>query len=166
MPETSAATIINLTKNLPRTPSSHERIWGKSILAHGYTALPSILIQAQRRLGISPLQFSILVQLLDYWRDPARAPFPSKVDLADRIGCQPKTIQINIRALEEAGLVKRQLRKTAAGDWNSNIYYLTGLVERIQKLEPEFAEARKKRQEAKEAQKRAETPAGRRGAKV
>lgn len=102
-------------------------------------------------------------QLLDYWRDPARAPFPSKADLAARIGCKPKTIQTNIRALEKAGLVTREMRKTAAGDWNSNIYHLTGLVERVRKLEPEFAEARKKKREAREAQKRAETPVHRRG---
>lgn len=57
----------------------------------------------------------------------------------------------------------REMRKTAAGDWNSNIYHLTGLVERVRKLEPEFAEARKKKREAREAQKRAETPVHRRG---
>ena len=125
--------------------------------------MPSILIQAQSRLGITPLQFNMLAQLLDYWRDPARAPFPSKADLAARIGCKPKTIQTNIRALEKAGLVSREMRRTAAGDWNSNIYHLTGLVGRVQKLEPEFAEARAKKREARDAQKRAETPRHRRG---
>jgi DNA-binding transcriptional regulator YhcF (GntR family) len=89
-----------------------------------------------------------LAQLLDYWRDPSRAPFPSTKDLADRIGCKPKTIQTNIRELEKAGLVTREKRRTAAGDWNSNLYHLKGLVERVQKLEPEFAEAKAKKREA------------------
>lgn len=53
------------------------------------------------------------------------------------------------------------MRRTASGDWNSNIYHLDGLVERIQKLEPDFRQAKEKRREAK---RRAETPVGRRGA--
>lgn len=36
------------------------------------------------------------------------------------------------------GLVTREMRRTAAGDWISNIYHPTGLVERIQKLEPKL----------------------------
>ena len=145
--------------------ASHERIWGKPVLSHGYTALPSILIRAQSRLGITPLQFNIIVQLLDYWRDPERAPFPSKAELADRIGCKPKAIQINIKALESQGLVRREVRQKARGDYHSNIYHLDGLVERIRALEPEFAQARQKRQEASEAAKRAETPKHRRAKK-
>lgn len=159
-----ASAVVDFPRRPGKTISSHERIWGKPVLVHGYTALPSILIQAQSRLGITPLQFNILAQLLDYWRDPSRAPFPSKKDLADRIGCKPKTIQTNIRELEKAGLVTREMRRTAAGDWNSNIYHLNGLVERIQKLEPEFAAAKAKKREAQEARKRAETPKHRRGA--
>jgi DNA-binding HxlR family transcriptional regulator len=166
MPETPSPTVVEFPKNPPKGAPSHERIWGKPVLSHGYTALPSILIRAQSRLGISPLQFNILAQLLDYWRDPTRAPFPSKAVLAERIGCKPKTIQTNIRALEKAGLVAREMRKTAAGDWDSNIYHLTGLVGRVQKLEPEFAEARRKRREAQEANKQVETPVHRRNAKA
>lgn len=162
MTEPATATVVEFPKSPPKKASSHERIWGKPVLGHGYTALPSMLIQAQSRLGITPLQFNILAQLLDYWRDPARAPFPSKNDLANRIGCKSKTIQTNIAALEKAGLVTREMRRTAAGDWNSNIYHLTGLVERVKKLEPEFAAARAKRKEARDAQKRAETPVHRR----
>lgn len=162
MTDPVTATVVEFSKPMAKRVSSHEAIWGKLVLGHGYTALPSMLIQAQSRLGITPLQFDILAQLLDYWRDPARAPFPSKIDLANRIGCKAKTIQTNIAALEKAGLVTRQMRRTAAGDWNSNIYDLTGLVERVKKLEPEFAAARTKRREAREAQKRAEMPAHRR----
>lgn len=62
-----------------------------------------------------------------------------------------KTIQNNMRALEKAGYIKREMRKTAAGDWNSNIYHLDGLVTKIQALEPEFAAERKQRKEAKVA---------------
>ena len=117
------------------------------------------MIQAQRRLGINPTQMNIIVQLLDYWHEPTRKPFPSKAELAKRIGVTDKTIQNNVRALEKAGLIVREMRRTAAGDWNSNIYHLDGLVEKVRALEPEFAEEKRKRKEARAALK---TPVGRR----
>ncbi len=129
--------------------SSTEKIWGKAVYSHGYAGIPSILIQCQRRLGLNPMQMNLCVQLLDYWFDPTRKPFPSKKDLAQRIGCTEKTIQNNIRELEKAGLVKREYRKTAAGDWNSNIYHLDGLVTKVQALELGFAQEKKQRSERK-----------------
>jgi hypothetical protein len=51
-----------------------------------------------------------------------------------------------IRALERAGLIEREMRKTAAGNWNSNIYHLNGLIANVQALELEFAAENKMRQ--------------------
>lgn len=144
-------------KKEARKPSSTETIWGKEVIRHGYAGIPSILIRGQRRLGINPTQMNIILQLLEYWVEPTRKPFPSKKDIADRIGISAKTVQINIRELEKAELIKRELRRTAAGDWNSNIYHLDGLIEKVRKLEPEFAaekEARARRR------KSVETPTG------
>lgn len=151
--------VLEFPKGGARKTSSHERIWGKAVIRHGYTGIPTILLQAQSRLGVSPLQMNIIVQLLGYWRDPDRRPFPSKKELAKRLNVTDKTIQNNMRQLEQAGLVRRELRKTASGDWNSNIYHLDGLVERIQKIEPDFQKAKEERILAK---RRAETPVGRR----
>jgi predicted transcriptional regulator len=153
------AEIIDFPKDASKKASSTERIWGKPVYKHGYAGIPSILIQAQQRLGINSMQMNIIIQLLDSWFDPGRKPFPTKRVLANRIGVTEKTIQINVRALEKAGLVRRQMRKTAAGDWNSNIYHLDGLIAKVQALEPEFAAEKKKRKEAKAA---LETPVGRR----
>ena len=149
--------VVPIRKGGTRKSSSHERIWGKPVLKHGYAGIPSILLRSQHRLGLSPLQMNIIVQLLDYWFDPNNPPFPSKRQLADRIGVNPKSIQNNIRALEQAGYIRRQKRRTAAGDWNSNIYHLDGLVKKVQELEPEFTAA--KNQKA-EIEKLVETPKG------
>jgi DNA-binding transcriptional regulator YhcF (GntR family) len=128
--------------------SSHEAIWGKAVLSHGYTGIPSILIQAQVRLGLNAIKMNIIVQLLDYWRDPGRRPFPSKRELASRIDVTEKTIQNNIRALEKAGLILRVARYTRHGDPDSNIYNLDGLIKRLQdEIEPAFADLRQKKQE-------------------
>ena len=154
-------TVVPFPAKETRKPSSTEQIWSKEVTRHGYTGVPSILIRAQSRLGINATQMNIILQLLDYWVEPSRKPFPSKKELASRIGVKSgKTIQINIRELETAGLVRRETRKTAAGDWNSNIYHLDGLVKRVREMEPEFAEEKKKRAEAR---KTVETPKGRRG---
>lgn len=156
----SSTKILDFPAQQGKKTAGHTKIWGKPVIAYGYAAVPSILVQAQRRLGITPLQFNIIVQLLDYWWDPQRRPFPSKKELAERIDVTPKTIQTNIRQLEGAGLIQREKRRTAAGDWNSNIYHLDGLIKKIQALEPEFTIARKKR---KDIRRQVETPKGRRG---
>jgi hypothetical protein len=153
------AEVIEFPKEASKKASSTERIWGKAVYKHGYAGIPSILIQAQQRLGINSMQINIIVQLLDYWFEPSRKPFPMKKELATRIGVTEKTIQNNIRALELAGLIQRQMRRTAAGDWNSNIYDLDGLIAKVQDLEPEFAAEKKQRKEAKAA---LTTPVGRR----
>ena len=128
--------------------SSTEVIWGKAVLSHGYTGVPSILIQAQVRLKLNPVKMNIIVQLLDFWRNPERKPFPSKRELAQRIDITEKTVQNNIRAMEKDGLVERVRRYTRHGDPDSNIYNLAGLVKRLQEeIEPEFAEYRRKKQE-------------------
>jgi hypothetical protein len=144
-----------------KAKSSTERIWGKAVRNYGYTGVPSVLIQGQRRLGVTPLQMNILLQLLDYYFDPTRPPFPRKGEIADRMGVNAKTIQINMRALEKAGLIQREIRKKAAGDYDSNVYHLDGLIARVQALEPEFRKAREERQRAK---RRVEMPRGRRSA--
>jgi predicted transcriptional regulator len=144
-----------------KTKSSTERIWGKAVRNYGYAGIPSIMIQGQRRLGVTPLQMNILIQLLDYLYDPTRHPFPRKKEIADRLGVNPKTIQINIRALEKAGLIKREIRRKAAGDYDSNVYHLDGLIARVQALEPEFRELKEQR---KNARRRVEMPKGRRPA--
>ena len=129
-----------------RSTSSLDRIWGREVTSHGFAGVPSILIRAQKRIGLSPIQLNIILQLLEYWHDPERKPFPTKRDIADRIGVTQKTIQTNIRALEQAGLVRREYRKTSVGDYTSNMYHLDGLVSRVKALEPDFTRARAERQ--------------------
>jgi predicted transcriptional regulator len=111
---------------------------------------------------VNTTQFCILVQLLEYYRSPDRAPFPTKQQLADRIGIKPSSIKPNMKALEQAGLIERVQNKTSSGDWGANTYKLEGLIERINSLEPDFAAEKKRREEGR---KEAETPKGMRAKK-
>jgi hypothetical protein len=140
-----------------RKLSSTERTWGRAVYSHGYAGIPSMLIQARGRFGLNQMQMNIIIQLLDYWREPSRKPFPTKRELAQRMDVTEKTIQNNIGKLERAGILLREQRKTAAGHWNSNIYHLDGLVAKVQALEPEFAAEKKLRRERKAA---LQTPKG------
>lgn len=160
--QTDGSNVVQLRKGEGKQPTLSERLWGKDVASHGYVAVPAILIQGQKRLGITPLQLNIVVQLLDYWRDPERHPFPSRRDIGSRIGVTEKTVQNNIRALEKAGLIQREIRRTTAGDFNSNVYHLDGLVAKLKSLEPDFSEAREKKRQAREAHKKAQTPKGQR----
>jgi DNA-binding MarR family transcriptional regulator len=126
--------------------SSTERIFGPKVLSHGYTGIPNILLRGQKRLGISATQFNIIAQLLSYWIDPNRPPFPSKRELAGRIGITEQTLRINVKALEKQELVVREQRVSAFGDFSSNTYRLDGLVKKLTELEPDFEEERKERQ--------------------
>lgn len=155
--DSKSGSVVKFPNSAENNKSSTEKIWGSAVYGYGFAGIPSILIQGQRRLGISTTQMNIIIQLLDYWFEPSRKPFPSKKDLANRIGVTPKTIQNNIRELEKAGLINRIPRKTASGDWNSNIYDLVGLIKKVQELEPEFSAERKNRKARKQV---LETPVG------
>lgn len=131
----------------PRKIPSHEAIWGKPVVRFGYAAIPSIMLQGQRRIGLNSTQALICIHLLDYWHHEDRRPFPSKRDLASRMGLTEKTIQLNISQLEKAGLIRREYRKTASGDFNSNIYHLDGLIAKVREIEPGFTADRQTRKE-------------------
>ena len=128
-----------------RAPSSTSRIFGTKVMEHGYTALPNILLRAQAALEINTTQFNIIAQLLSYWIDPARPPFPTKAELAKRMGITPDTLRINIAKLEDRGFIRREQRTTAVGDFSSNTYHLDGLVDRLKRLQPKFEKERQER---------------------
>lgn len=101
-------TVVGSSSKEDKKRSSTEKIWGSRVYQHGYAGVPSILIRGQERLGLSPTQFNIVVQLLDYWFEPGNKPFPTKRELAKRIGITAKTVQNNIRELEKAGLLSER----------------------------------------------------------
>lgn len=135
--------------------------WGEAVIKQGYSMIPSLLLRAQRRLGINPTQLAILLQIADFWWDEGRKPYPSKQTLADRLGLKERQVQRHIAELEKAGLVTRVARfdsKTRAR--TTNTYDLTGLVARLQQLEPEF---RLVEEENRQRRRAVQMPGGLRG---
>ena len=140
----------------PKTTRASAEKWGREVLELGFCVLPSLVFRAQRRLGLNPTQLAVLLQLADFWWDAARKPFPKKVDLADRLGLSDRQVQRLIAELEKAGFVRRIERTASHRGKISNEYDLSGLVEKLKALEPEFREVA---EEAK-ARKRAVTRPG------
>jgi hypothetical protein len=132
----STANVIPLRPAVASQAS--DRKWGKAVMALGFSILPSLLFRAQPRLGLNPTQLALLVQLADYWWAHDRKPYPSIKTLAQRLGLGSRQVRRYIEQLEKAGLVRRVERKAAHLGRLSNEYDLSGLVEKLKKLEPEF----------------------------
>ncbi len=144
---------------LPITKKERRRAehkFGGAVVKHGYTMLPNLLLRAQGRLGLTPSQFNVLVQLIEHWWDADKNPYPAKETIARRMGKSPRMIQRYLTELEEAGFIKRIERFTGHKAQTANAYALDGLVGKLAAIEPEFRKAAEQR---KLRQKRVETPA-------
>lgn len=145
----SNPTAENVVQLHPQKPEQLEKQsaakWGKEAMAvRGFCILPSVLLQAQRRLGINPVQLNILLHLADHWWVAQRMPFPSKTTIAERMNMSARQIQRQIASLEAAGLVKRNERSGEKYGRGPNEYDLSGLVARLKEIAEEFREVDEK----------------------
>ena len=132
----------SVDRSTPDAVSISDKKWGKQVMKLGFCIIPSMLLQAQQRLGLSPTQLAVLLQLADFWWDNDRKPYPSKEALKDRLGLSTRQIQRHIADLETAGLVKRIERRAANQGKISNEYDLSGLVARLKAIAPDLEKAK------------------------
>lgn len=123
------------------------RKWGKAVLDLGFCVIPSLLLRAQARLGISPVQLVILLHIIDHWWFADMLPFPSKASIASRCNLSPRQVQRYLTELEERGYMKRVNRFAGHKGQQSNYYDLSGLVAQLKKLEPEFSSVEEMRKQ-------------------
>jgi predicted transcriptional regulator len=132
-----------LTLHTPKeTQHQSEKKWGKAVIGYGFSILPVLLFRAQARLGLDSNQMLVLLHLADHWWYQDNLPYPSKATLAGRMGLSERTVQRCITQLQKGGFLARRERFATHKGQLSNEYDLSGLVEKIQKLEPEFRAAR------------------------
>jgi Helix-turn-helix domain len=124
-----------------------DQMWGKSVINYGYVALPRLLLDGQRRLGLSATQTLVLIHLANQWWEPGRNPWPSKARLANLLGLSARQVQRILGELEMAGFICRVSRFRGNKGQTSNEFDLSGLVEKLKKLEPEFSAVRKEASE-------------------
>lgn len=135
----------------PTDKKESEKKWGAAVMSHGYCIFPSILLQAQGRLGVSAQEMVVLLQLAEHWWDAGSRVFPSKEVIAQRVGLSTKQVQRHIRRLEELKLVQRKERYRTGGSRTTNEYDLAGLVAKLKAIEPDFAKAKRIKAAAKKA---------------
>jgi hypothetical protein len=142
---------------MPARPSAaaakmSERKWGREAMnVRGFCLFPSLLLQAQARLKMTPTHLALVLHLSDFWWDANRKPWPSKGKLAKRVGLSPRHVQRQIAELEAMGYVRRIERRHPLKGKVSNEYDLSGLVARLKDLAIEFKaadEEAKKQQQA------------------
>ena len=139
MTEDSTETGSNVVRlRTQKAGRASERKWGKKVMDLGFCIVPALLLRAQQRLGLNPTQLAVLMQLCDFWWEDARKPHPGKKLLSERLGISERQVQRYIAELEQAGLVRRIERRAAHGGKMTNTYDLSGLVEKMKKLEPDF----------------------------
>lgn len=137
---------------------TNEKKWTKPLMDAGWTALPSVIVENQRQLGLEPLDLNIVVYLASKWWTAEGKPFPSKTTMAKAMNVHPRTIQKHIAALEGAGYIRREERRTETGS-RTNIYHLDGLIEAAAPFAHEkLAEIRDKSELAKRRQDRRGAP--------
>lgn len=132
--------VVSITSKSGAEAKNFERKWGKVVEKAKFTVLPALLLRAQGRLGITPVQLAILVQIIDYWWSPERWPWASYGELSDRLNIGEKVIQRNLKALEDRGYVKR-ITRIQNHRRRANGYDLQGLIDKLNKLAPEFIAA-------------------------
>lgn len=138
------AKVIDFQEETKKAGKASEKKWGKKVMKLGFCIFPSMLLKAQARLGLSAQQLAVLLQIIDHWWEPNRWPYPSKKTLAGRLSLSDKQIQRHIVELEKGGFLKRIPRYASNHKGKlSNQYDLSGLVEKLKKLEPEFTEVAK-----------------------
>lgn len=135
----------------PQDKKESEKKWGKAVMGHGYCIFPSILLQAQGRLGVSAQEMVVLLQLAEHWWKAASKVYPSKDVIAQRVGLSAKQVQRHIRRLEELKLVQRKERYRSGGSRTTNEYDLSGLVAKLKAIEPDVAKAKKLKAAATQA---------------
>lgn len=100
--------------------------WGVDIINGGWSAIPNALLKHQNELGIDSVELVVLMNLIRFWWERERPPFPSPAKIAAEMGVSNRTVHRKLKSLEDKGFLKRG--QTKAG---TTFYSLEGLVQRL-----------------------------------
>ena len=106
----------------------NEAKWSKPLMAAGWNAIPSIIIEKQEALGLDAIDMNIIVHLSNYWWTADNLPRPSVATIAKAIGVKPRTVQKRIAALQALGLIDRIERRETRFGSQTNLYAFGGLI--------------------------------------
>jgi predicted transcriptional regulator len=125
----------------------NEQKWTPALWDAGWTALPNVIIEHQRALGLKPVDLNILLHLCRYWWTSDNLPHPSKRTIAECMNVDISTIRRRIAGMERRGLIQRVSRFDKARGQKSNFYDFSGLIQAAQPLAKEAQELKERRRE-------------------
>ena len=124
----------------------NERKWSKTLMDAGWTAVPTVIIERQKALGLDPTDVNIILHLASYWWTSDNKPHPSKKTIAEALGVTPRTVQRRIAAMEEAGFIRREQRRIPGKGSRTNLYHLDGLIKEAKPFAEEKLKERMRRE--------------------
>lgn len=136
----------------------NEKKWTPTLMAAGWTVIPSVILERQQALGLDPIDVNILLQLARYWWYEDNPPHPSKKAIAECIGRSASTVRRRIAEMEAGGLIKRVPRFDKKYGQQSNMYLFDGLIKGAIPLAQEVIEDREKRKNENAARRTRKKP--------
>jgi predicted transcriptional regulator len=108
-----------------------ENVWDKwGYAAHrGYQAVPHDLFRFQAQLKLSNGELVTLLNILDFWWEAGKHPFPGVFALAKRMDTTERSIQRHLKTLHDLGYAVRE-----RGNDEKRRFNLGGLVAKLSEL--------------------------------
>lgn len=114
--------------------------WGRPVVNQGCFLIPAMLLTAQKELGLTATQLTVLLHLCELCQLETLKSNPAIKTIAARLGLTPRQVQRHFTKLEDAGFIERIERYGARGAQKPNIYDLSGLAGKLKALEMKFRE--------------------------
>lgn len=131
----------------------NEKKWSKTLMESGFTVFPSVILERQKALGLTPLEVNILLFLCTFWWTKDGRPRPAIGTIAEAVGRSPRHVTRVISGLVDLGLIERHQRSYKETGNLTNEYSFDGLIKEVMPYAKEKIEESK----AKEAAKKAKT---------
>jgi predicted transcriptional regulator len=130
--------VITLPGLSKRDRTKSDDRWSDAVMERGHTIIPTILFWGQAKLGLTPDELNVLLQIISHWFYGGNDPHPSKDRIAERMRKHPRTVQAYLTSLEDKGFITRVERFKPNKGQDANGYDLSGLVAKLQAIAPEF----------------------------
>lgn len=126
--KTKSTTVANKNSEKSKKLRTNEKKWTEPLMKAGWTAIPSILLEQQDKLGLDPIDMNIILQLASFWWYDNNLPHPSKKRIASRLNIDPSTVRRHVAAMELKGYIKRKYRTDEKKGQQTNEYTFEGLI--------------------------------------
>ena len=101
--------------------------WGDAVgEGSGFVAVPLPLLRLQTKLGLTPTDMLVLINLLAHWWNPSAPVFPRTTTIARRMGVNDRTVQRSMSKLARLGLAEK-----GTDEKGRRTYQFNGLVKRL-----------------------------------